>query len=41
MKQSVLGYKICSISHISKIERGITEVSKETIDLLSIRLGIE
>ncbi|WP_163102816.1 helix-turn-helix domain-containing protein [Peribacillus alkalitolerans] len=41
MKQSVLGYKICSGSHISKIERGLTEVSKETIELLSNRLGID
>ncbi|MGM0838054.1 MAG: helix-turn-helix domain-containing protein [Bacillota bacterium] len=41
MKQSVLGYGICSMSHISKIERGLTEVSKETIDLLSDRLGID
>jgi tetratricopeptide (TPR) repeat protein len=41
MMQKDLGIGICSSTHISKIERGLTEVSKETIDLLSQRLGID
>ncbi|MES9682283.1 helix-turn-helix transcriptional regulator [Gottfriedia acidiceleris] len=41
MMQKDLGIGICSSTHISKIERGLTEVSKETIDLLSKRLCIE
>jgi len=40
MKQKDLGEGICSSTHISKIERGLTEVSEETILLLSKRLGI-
>ncbi|KON88802.1 hypothetical protein AF332_19685 [Sporosarcina globispora] len=40
MMQRDLGIGICSSTHISKIERGLTEVSKETIELLSQRLGI-
>lgn len=40
IKQKDLGEGICSTTHISKIERGLTEVSKETIHLLSERLGI-
>lgn len=40
IKQKDLGEAICSATHISKIERGLTEVSKETIQLLSERLGI-
>ncbi|WP_045518498.1 helix-turn-helix domain-containing protein [Neobacillus niacini] len=41
MMQQDLGIGICSRTHISKIERGLTEVSKQTIDLLSERLGID
>ncbi|MBM7619917.1 transcriptional regulator with XRE-family HTH domain [Bacillus tianshenii] len=41
MKQKDLGDGICSSTHISKIERGLTEVSEETILLLSQRLGIK
>ena len=41
MMQKDLGIGICSSTHISKIERGLTEVSKETIDLLSERLCID
>lgn len=41
MMQKDLGIGICSSTHISKIERGLTEVSKGTIDLLSQRLGID
>lgn len=41
MKQKDLGEGICSSTHISKIERGLTEVSDETILLLSQRLGID
>ncbi|KAA0564493.1 helix-turn-helix transcriptional regulator [Bacillus sp. CH30_1T] len=41
IKQKDLGEGICSTTHISKIERGLTEVSKETIQLLSDRLGIQ
>ena len=41
IKQKDLGEGICSTTHISKIERGITEVSEETIYLLSQRLGID
>ncbi|MDX8290913.1 helix-turn-helix domain-containing protein [Metabacillus indicus] len=40
IKQRDLGEAICSATHISKIERGLTEVSKETIQLLCERLGI-
>jgi transcriptional regulator with XRE-family HTH domain len=40
IKQKDLGEGICSSTHISKIERGLTEVSDETIHLLSQRLGI-
>ncbi|WP_010199258.1 helix-turn-helix domain-containing protein [Bacillus sp. m3-13] len=32
LKQKDLGDGICSSTHISKIERGLTEVSDETID---------
>ncbi|QKE76011.1 helix-turn-helix transcriptional regulator (plasmid) [Arthrobacter citreus] len=38
--QSELGEGICSTTHISKIERGITEVSDHTITLLAERLDI-
>ncbi|PGS48701.1 helix-turn-helix domain-containing protein [Bacillus sp. AFS041924] len=41
MMQKDLGVGICSSTHISKIERGLTEVSKETIDFLSKRLCID
>jgi HTH-type transcriptional regulator, quorum sensing regulator NprR len=41
IKQKDLGKAICSTTHISKIERGLTEVSKETIQLLANRLGID
>ncbi|WP_404444538.1 helix-turn-helix domain-containing protein [Sutcliffiella horikoshii] len=40
VKQKDLGEGICSTTHISKIERGLTEVSKETIQLLCKRLEI-
>ena len=40
MKQEDLGNGICSKTHISKIERGLTEVAKETIEILSKRLNI-
>ncbi|TYS71833.1 helix-turn-helix transcriptional regulator [Sutcliffiella horikoshii] len=41
LKQKDLGDGICSSTHISKIERGLTEVSDETIDFLCKRLRIE
>lgn len=41
MTQKELVQGICSISHLSKIERGITEYSKEMITLLSERLQID
>ncbi|MGD6776938.1 helix-turn-helix domain-containing protein [Sutcliffiella horikoshii] len=41
LKQKDLGDGICSSTHISKIERGLTEVSDETIDFLCKRLKIE
>jgi len=41
MMQKDLGIGICSSTHISKIERGLTEVSKETINFLSKRLCID
>ncbi|MFJ9384780.1 helix-turn-helix domain-containing protein [Peribacillus sp. NPDC101481] len=40
MTQKELVQGICSITHLSKIERGITEYSKEMITLLSERLQI-
>lgn len=40
IKQKDLGDGICSSTHISKIERGLTEVSDETIEFLCKRLGI-
>ncbi|WP_163103328.1 helix-turn-helix domain-containing protein [Peribacillus alkalitolerans] len=40
LSQSELGKDICSKTHISKIERGLTEVSTETIELLAKRLRI-
>ena len=41
LKQSELGIEICSKTHVSKIERGLTEVSQDTIEVLSKRLGID
>lgn len=40
MTQDQLGQGICSATHISKIERGLTEYATEIIDLLSERLQI-
>ncbi|WP_157724868.1 helix-turn-helix domain-containing protein [Virgibacillus phasianinus] len=40
ISQEKLGQGICSVTHLSKIERGITEYSSEIISLLSVRLGI-
>ncbi|MFB7141542.1 helix-turn-helix domain-containing protein [Gottfriedia sp. NPDC056225] len=41
LRQADLGNQICSSTHVSKIERGITEVSEETIELLAKRLQID
>lgn len=41
LKQADLGKGICSKTHISKIERGLTEVSNETIEELAKRLDID
>ncbi|MDN4608066.1 helix-turn-helix domain-containing protein [Sporosarcina highlanderae] len=41
LNQAELGNGICSKTHISKIERGLTEVSKETIEMLAERLQID
>ncbi|PEL06034.1 helix-turn-helix domain-containing protein [Bacillus sp. AFS017336] len=40
MTQTELGEGICSTTHVSKIERGLTEVSDNTITLLAERLNI-
>jgi len=40
LTQEQLGSGICSVTHISKIERGITEYSSEITTLLATRLGI-
>ncbi|QSF45350.1 helix-turn-helix domain-containing protein [Paenibacillus tianjinensis] len=40
LTQRELGQGICSVTHLSKIERGITEYSPEIIDLLCERLQI-
>lgn len=40
LTQEQLGVGICSDTHISKIERGITDYSPEIVTLLSERLGI-
>ncbi|SDW95419.1 helix-turn-helix domain-containing protein [Paenibacillus sp. CF384] len=40
LTQDQLGLGICSDTHISKIERGITDYSQEVLDLLCVRLGI-
>src|SRR5699024_7021779 len=36
-----MGNGICSITHLSKIERGMTMYSPDILDLLSERLGIQ
>ncbi|MDF9840813.1 MULTISPECIES: helix-turn-helix transcriptional regulator [unclassified Paenibacillus] len=41
LTQGELGQGICSVTHLSKIERGITEYSPEIIDLLCDRLQID
>lgn len=41
MTQEQLGLGICSTTHISKIERGLTEFSPEITLLLAQRLGID
>ncbi|MEH6938077.1 helix-turn-helix transcriptional regulator [Bacillus sp. JJ664] len=41
LRQADLGNEICSSTHVSKIERGITEVSQDTIELLAQRLQID
>ncbi|WP_421383574.1 helix-turn-helix domain-containing protein [Bacillus salacetis] len=41
LTQGQLCEGICSITHLSKIERGITEYSKEITNLLADRLGIK
>ncbi|GEM_PF-1050310 len=41
LTQEQLGEGICSVTHISKIERGITEYSSEISTLLAERLGID
>ncbi len=41
MTQEQLGHGICSKTHISKIERGLTEFSPEITTLLSQRLNID
>ncbi|MBU8768870.1 helix-turn-helix domain-containing protein [Cytobacillus oceanisediminis] len=40
LTQGQLGEGICSVTHLSKIERGITEYSGEITHLLARRLGI-
>lgn len=40
MTQGRLCEGICSVTHLSKIERGITEYSKEITEMVSRRLGI-
>src|SRR5699024_9289567 len=41
LRQKDLVKGLCSTTHISKIERGQTEASSETVELLSKRLGID
>ena len=41
LTQEELGHGICSKTHLSKIERGLTEVSDETISLLCARMGFD
>jgi transcriptional regulator with XRE-family HTH domain len=40
LTQEELGEGICSVTHISKIERGLTEVSNDTVQILGQRLCI-
>ncbi|NQD68786.1 helix-turn-helix transcriptional regulator, partial [Bacillus haikouensis] len=41
LTQEELGKGICSVTHISKIERGNTQYSPEITQLLSKKLGID
>lgn len=41
LTQEQLAQGICSTTHLSKIERGITEYSSEITDLLAKRLGVD
>lgn len=41
MTQAQLGKGICSVTHVSKIERGLTQCSKEIINLICERLNID
>ncbi|CEG29423.1 helix-turn-helix domain-containing protein [Bacillus sp. B-jedd] len=41
LTQEQLSKGICSVTHISKIERGLTEYSSEITDLLAQRLGVD
>ncbi|MBW3112101.1 helix-turn-helix domain-containing protein [Bacillus sp. MCCB 382] len=41
LTQEQLARGICSTTHLSKIERGITEYSSEITDLLAERLGVD
>src|SRR5699024_5717626 len=41
LTQEQLGRGICSTTHVSKIERGLTEYSSEITDFLAARLGID
>lgn len=41
LRQKDLVEGVCSTTHISKIERGQTEASGETVELISERLGID
>jgi len=40
LRQKDIVHGVCSTTHISKIERGQTEVSSDIIEILSTRLGI-
>lgn len=41
LTQKELGSGICSVTHLSKIERGLTEYSSDTILHIATRLGID
>ena len=41
LTQAQLGKGICSVTHVSKIERGLTQCSKEIINLICERLNID
>src|SRR5690625_3660353 len=41
LTQEQLGREICSTTHVSKIERGLTEYSSEITNLLANKLGID